>query len=193
MNRVAQASRLRVRAPSRCPFPELAARCRQNPQPRRLRYRHAGSWSVSKSARIWKLSLNLRSWSQRVSWAVALTLWFTIQPLLGAQVIWSGADASTNANWSDTNNWTGGTPALAANIYFFDQGSNGVQGVVNNLVNSNTAISSLQYGNTNGFHTTQINTGVTLTVTNKAVGALVFAGTGVTTAGVGVVPSLIFK
>jgi len=29
MNRVAQASRLRVRAPSRCPFPELAARRRQ--------------------------------------------------------------------------------------------------------------------------------------------------------------------
>jgi len=49
VNRVAQASRLRVRAPSRCPFPELAARRRQNPQPRRLRYRNAGSWSVSKS------------------------------------------------------------------------------------------------------------------------------------------------
>jgi len=36
---VAQASRLRVRAPSRCPFSELAARRRQNPQPRRLRHR----------------------------------------------------------------------------------------------------------------------------------------------------------
>jgi len=39
LNRVAQAARLRVRAPSRCPFPELAARRRQNPQPRRLRHR----------------------------------------------------------------------------------------------------------------------------------------------------------
>jgi len=124
------------------------------------------------------LSLSLLSFSRRVSWAVALTLWFAIQPLLGAQVIWNGTDASTNANWSDTNNWTGGTPGPAASVVFFDQGSNGVQGVVNNIVNSNTAISSLQYGNTNGFHTTQINAGVTLTVTNKTVGALVFAGTG---------------
>ncbi len=45
MNRVAQASRLRVWAPSRCPFSELAARRRQNPQPGRLRYGGAGSLS----------------------------------------------------------------------------------------------------------------------------------------------------
>ena len=34
MSHVPQASRLRVRAPSRCSFPKLAARRRQNPQPR---------------------------------------------------------------------------------------------------------------------------------------------------------------
>jgi len=126
------------------------------------------------------LSLTILSLPQKVSWAVALIIWFALQPLLGAQVIWSGADviSNLNTNWSDATNWTGGTPGPSASVVFFDQGSNGIQGVVNNIVNSNTAISTLQYGNTNGFHATQINAGVTLAVTNKAVGALVFAGTG---------------
>lgn len=95
-------------------------------------------------------------------------------------VIWTGADAigNINTNWSDANNWTGGVPGAAASIYFFDFGASGVQGSVDNVVSASIAISSLQYGNTNGFHTTQINSGVTLMVSNKAAANLIFAGTG---------------
>jgi autotransporter-associated beta strand protein len=98
----------------------------------------------------------------------------------GTTVIWSGADAFRNVstNWSDANNWTGGMPGPGNNIYFFDQGSNGTAGVVNNVVDGNTTISTLQYGNTNGFHTTQINAGVNLVVSNTAGVNLVFTGTG---------------
>jgi len=49
---------------------------------------------------------------------------------------------------------------------------------INNIVDGNTTILSLQYGNTNNFHTTLIKPGVTLTVSNSAAGNLVFVGTG---------------
>jgi autotransporter-associated beta strand protein len=103
-----------------------------------------------------------------------------VTPLAAQTVVWSGFDATNNinTNWSDVNNWSGGTPGPATNIYFFDAGANGIQGIVNNLVDANTRILSLQYGNTNGFHTTQIKSGLTLTVSNNAASNLVFAGTG---------------
>ncbi|HXC36363.1 MAG TPA: hypothetical protein VNV43_10840, partial [Candidatus Acidoferrales bacterium] len=95
-------------------------------------------------------------------------------------IIWTGHDAtnSVNSNWSDSANWTGGTPGSVTNIYFYDSGANNSQGVVNNIVDSNTRILSLNYGNTNGFHTMQINSGVTLTVSNNAASVLFFDGTG---------------
>lgn len=49
---------------------------------------------------------------------------------------------------------------------------------MNNIVDGNTTILSLQYGNTNRFHTTQIKSGLTLTVSNNAAANLVFVGTG---------------
>lgn len=99
-------------------------------------------------------------------------------PAIAATVVWSGADAGNgNTNWSDANNWSGGTPGPAISIYFFDPGSNASPGTVNNIVDGNTTILFLQYGNTNGFHTTQINIGVQLTVSNTAAATLVFAGT----------------
>ncbi len=102
------------------------------------------------------------------------------RPLMAQSVIWSGAGAvdGINTNWSDAANWAGGTPGPATNIYFFDPGANSGQGVVDNIVSSNTAILSLNYGNTNGFHTTQINAGTTLSVSNNAGDSLVFIGTG---------------
>ena len=95
-------------------------------------------------------------------------------------VVWSGTDAigGVNTNWSDASNWTGGTPGPTENIEFFNVGANAAQGVVDNIVSANTTILSLQYGNTNGFHTTQINAGVTLTVSNSGAANLVMAGTG---------------
>lgn len=95
-------------------------------------------------------------------------------------MVWTGADATgnVNTNWSDTNNWAGGTPAPGNSIYFFDQGANASQGALDNIVASNTTILLLQYGNTNGFHTTQINSGVKLVISNTAAANLVFVGTG---------------
>ena len=97
-----------------------------------------------------------------------------------ATVVWTGADAASNVNtnWSDSNNWSGGTPSSGNSIYFFDQGTNGTQGLVDNIVDNNTTMLYLDYGNTNGFHTTQINSGVRLMVSNNAVANLVFVGTG---------------
>ena len=114
------------------------------------------------------------------------TLVFAIIGLLAGisvraqNVVWNGSDvtANSNTNWSDSANWTGGTPGPATNIVFFDPGANDTRRVVNNICDSKTTISSLTYGNTNGFHTTQINAGVTLAVSNKTAVTLVSVGTG---------------
>jgi autotransporter-associated beta strand protein len=116
----------------------------------------------------------------RLSAIVSAMAFLANPPARAQSVIWSGHDATNglNFNWSDSTNWTGGTPGSATNIYFFDPGANNSQGVVDNIVNSNTTILSLDYGNTNGFHTTQINSGATLTVSNNAATTLFFGGTG---------------
>jgi hypothetical protein len=55
-------------------------------------------------------------------------------PLKAQTVVWSGLDATknVNTNWSDANNWIGGTPGPATNICFFNPGANAAQGVVDN-------------------------------------------------------------
>ena len=51
------------------------------------------------------------------------------KPLIAQTVVWNGNDATNNVNtnWSDANNWTGGTPGPATNICFFDPGANGAR------------------------------------------------------------------
>ncbi len=109
-----------------------------------------------------------------------LLMWLAAPFSHGATVIWTGADAisNVNSNWSDAGNWSGGTPATANSIFFFDTGSNPAQGGVNNIVSGNTTVLFLEYGNTNGFHTTQINAGAKLVVSNTAAANLVYLGTG---------------
>ncbi|MEK7781390.1 MAG: pectinesterase family protein [Verrucomicrobiota bacterium] len=82
-----------------------------------------------------------------------------------ATIIWSGA-SGTDTNWSTAGNWNGGVPTSADDVKFFDTGTNGVAGTPNNLVDGAFVgpIGSLQFGNTNGFHTTVIAPGQTLTV-----------------------------
>lgn len=92
---------------------------------------------------------------------------------------WSGASAP-DLFWSTAGNWLGGTPA-ATNATMFDDtdatGISGPYGTANNIVNASVAIQALKYGNTNGFHTTQILLGSTLTVTGS-VSPNVYVGTG---------------
>ncbi len=82
-------------------------------------------------------------------------------------IIWSGA-SGTDTNWSNPANWVGSVaPGSADDVKFFDLGSNGTPGLANNLDDSSFSgtIGSLQYGNTNGFHTTVIPNGTTLNIT----------------------------
>ena len=85
-----------------------------------------------------------------------------------ATIVWSGA-SGTDTNWSDGNNWAGNVaPGGGDDVKFFNAGTNGVAGTPNNLVDGSFAgdIGSLQYGNTNGFHTTVIAAGQILSITN---------------------------
>lgn len=118
--------------------------------------------------------------SATLTLSIPAILLLTNATAIAQTVIWNGHDATNgvNLNWSDSTNWTGGAPGPGTNIEFFDSGANGSQGVVNNTVGSNTTTLSLDYGNTNGFHTTRINANVTLTVSNNASANLFFGGTG---------------
>ena len=107
---------------------------------------------------------------------------FCLTLLVGA-VIAPQVMANTNVwfgngtgNWGTGANWTNATlggvgivPAAGDDVKFYDAGNNGLQGVVNNIYDGTGTfggtIASLAYGNTNGYHTTQIGTGVKLQVT----------------------------
>ena len=86
-------------------------------------------------------------------------------PVSGAPYIWTGSDPSllwsSGANWSPT-----GPPGELDDALFFDLGATNDSVSVNNIVSSSTSIQALSYGQTNGFHNTFINSGVTLTVSN---------------------------
>ena len=83
-----------------------------------------------------------------------------------ANIQWSGADlVNNNTNWSDGVNWAGTPPAPADAVFFFDAGGAASAGIVDNIVDTSATVTSIKYGNTNNFHTTQINAGQTLTVT----------------------------
>jgi hypothetical protein len=71
--------------------------------------------------------------------------------------------------WTTNKSWTpNGVPGGGDNIQFFDLGATTPAGTVNNTVDTNINILSLQYGNTNNFHTTQIPSGETLSITGAA-------------------------
>lgn len=80
--------------------------------------------------------------------------------------VWNGA-SGTDSNWSTGGNWlNGGAPTGADDAKFFDPDNTATASNINNIVDSSFggSIGSLQYGNTNGFHTTLISEGVTLNI-----------------------------
>jgi autotransporter-associated beta strand protein len=95
--------------------------------------------------------------------------------LAQSTVKWTGADIPNgNLNWSDSANWSGGTPP--GNIVIFPGGpfpvTTNTIGAVNNIVDQSTTIAGLIYNNTNSalfpyFNTTFINPGVTLMSTGS--------------------------
>jgi pectin methylesterase-like acyl-CoA thioesterase len=105
------------------------------------------------------------------STAVALGVLATASALADTN-LWFGPGAGLN-NWSTGANWTnatagtaGNVPGSADDIKFFDTGAATPVGTINNVVDSGFGgtIASLQFGNTNNFHTTQVAPGQTLTL-----------------------------
>src|SRR5438309_1623811 len=86
-----------------------------------------------------------------------------------ATIIWNGTNnISANTNWSTGANWIGGTPSSGNDAEFFDSGAIGNPiSNINNVVSGSVGIASLQYGNTNGSHTTFIAPGNTLTISGS--------------------------
>ncbi|HEX3719234.1 MAG TPA: hypothetical protein VH595_14855 [Verrucomicrobiae bacterium] len=96
-------------------------------------------------------------------------------------VVWTNSPSNTTTNWSDALNWQGNIVPGAGNTAFFDNNpgmapSEGTN-YVDNIVNQNFLVSGLTYAETNGFHNTLINPGLTLTVSNNTATALVLSGT----------------
>ena len=87
--------------------------------------------------------------------------------LSAATVVWSGA-SGTDTNWSNSANWVGGAPSGADDVKFYDNGTNGAPGTPNMLVDAAFSgyIGSLQFAQSNGWHTIQIADGKTLYITN---------------------------
>lgn len=85
--------------------------------------------------------------------------------------------AGVNTNWSTGANWTAtGAPVSSNDLFFVDSGAAGTSNVVDNVVDSSQTIGSLTYGQTNGFHTTLIGSGTSLTVGGDANGLNVGTG-----------------
>lgn len=107
---------------------------------------------------------------------VAMAAFALNQSAQAANVTWNGADIVTNNNynWSDANNWSGGTPS--GNIVIFPSApfpaSTNAAGLTNNIVDQNMTVAGLIYNDTNSatwpfYDTTFINPGVTLMSTGS--------------------------
>jgi autotransporter-associated beta strand protein len=107
----------------------------------------------------------------------ALVLIGGLVPVADA-VTWTGGGSSQS--WSDPNNWNLlAQPGPFDTAIFANTGAASSIGLVDNIVASDTAISNLTYtakvsfvSPTNSYHTTQINPGITLTVSNLTVGEI---------------------
>ncbi|HSU55721.1 MAG TPA: hypothetical protein VLT36_16820 [Candidatus Dormibacteraeota bacterium] len=89
---------------------------------------------------------------------------------VNANGVWSGAAGPADMSWATAANWTGGTPGPGATALFASAGGT-TNLSTNNIVSTNTSILALTYStNNNGYHTTLIQDGVTLTITNSAIG-----------------------
>jgi hypothetical protein len=94
-------------------------------------------------------------------------------------VLWVGPDGA-NINWSDGANWL--LPPVVGPLdtaFFNNTGMSGSPGAgsVDNIVDASLIVAGLTYAETNGFHNTVINPGVTLTVSNSGVVIPLLSGT----------------
>jgi len=86
-------------------------------------------------------------------------------------LVWIGTN-----NWSVPLNWTNltsagnGPPGPVNDLFFSGFATRATSNTVNNVVDSDTLVASLTFNNTNGFHTTLLNPGRTLTAGGLTVG-----------------------
>ena len=96
-------------------------------------------------------------------------------------VLWTGSDVpNLNTNWSDALNWQlPGAPTADDNVIFGSAEVVFDSLTINNVVDANTTVNTLQFTNTTSgqWHVTEIPAGVTLTVSsNMTVGGLTLSG-----------------
>jgi fibronectin-binding autotransporter adhesin len=98
-----------------------------------------------------------------------------------AQTLWIGTNGvSASTNWSDSANWSAGLPSGLA-VVFTNSPTAAALGTVNNVVDSDTTVASLAYGNTNTSksHNTLILPGVTLTSSGPVTAGTIGVNAGV--------------
>jgi fibronectin-binding autotransporter adhesin len=98
-----------------------------------------------------------------------------------APFIWNSS--GVNQNWSTSANWLPtGQPGLNDSVLFDNTDQSGAAGTADNIVDVNFEIDSLWYAATNisptfNYHNTEINAGVTLTVSNNSAAIVLDSGT----------------
>jgi len=79
--------------------------------------------------------------------------------------VWNATNnISANTNWSTGANWLPAALGAGDDVKFYDNGSVAAASNINNVVDADFGIASLQYGNTNGNHTTLIASGNALDI-----------------------------
>ena len=128
-------------------------------------FHSACQWSA---ARLAVISPSARFMRNKMARILTIGLTLGASSSFGAIITWSGGDLiNLNTNWSSTLNWSGGVvPTGTSDVKFFDVGGVATAASINNIVDITTTVGSLQYGNTNFNHTTFINSGATLSITN---------------------------
>jgi hypothetical protein len=114
----------------------------------------------------------------------ALSALFAVCSAASAQnITWSGANAGTDIHWSDSANWLPtGLPGANDSVIFDNAGESSTAGTADNIVDSAFTIGSLWFAATNpsptfAYHNTEINAGVTLTVSNTNAAIVLDSGT----------------
>lgn len=105
----------------------------------------------------------------RIGALLAMVFWLlALTPAQAATTAWSGG-AGADLSWSNSANWTNGAPTATSDVFFLTNAAAASAGTPNNTVDANTTIQSLTLQDTNAslpYHTTLINPGNTLTISN---------------------------
>jgi fibronectin-binding autotransporter adhesin len=98
-------------------------------------------------------------------------------PATAASFTWTGASGS-DLDWLTAGNWSpSGPPGTGDDAQFFDDGAASDAVTIDNIVSQNTTVQSLWYGQTNGWHNTLIDSGMTLTLAGTGGGNVLLEGT----------------